>query len=59
MQYIPQSINLAHELAFCTPATEGAASLAIPGPAGPGTFWSVPQRIPDSPRLWLIRITGH
>jgi dihydrolipoamide dehydrogenase len=43
MQYIPQSINLAHELAFCTPETEGAASLAIPGPAGPGTFWSVPS----------------
>lgn len=42
MQYIPQSINLAHELAFCTSETEGAASLAIPGPAGPGTFWSVP-----------------
>jgi dihydrolipoamide dehydrogenase len=42
MQYIPQSINLAYELAFCTPETEGAASLAIPGPAGPGTFWSVP-----------------
>ena len=43
MQYIPQSINLAHELAFCTPESEGAASLAIPGPAGPGTFWSVPS----------------
>ncbi|HUT38745.1 MAG TPA: NAD(P)/FAD-dependent oxidoreductase [Methanoregula sp.] len=43
MRYIPQSINLAHELAFCTPETEGAASLAIPGPAGPGTFWSVPS----------------
>jgi dihydrolipoamide dehydrogenase len=43
MRYIPQSINLAHELAFCAPETEGAASLAIPGPAGPGTFWSVPS----------------
>jgi len=43
MQYIPQSINLAHELAFCAHETEGAASLVIPGPAGPGTFWSVPS----------------
>lgn len=43
MRYIPQSINLAHELAFCTHETEGAASFAIPGPAGPGTFWSVPS----------------
>jgi dihydrolipoamide dehydrogenase len=43
MQYIPRSINLSNELAFCTPESEGAASLAIPGPAGPGTFWSVPS----------------
>jgi dihydrolipoamide dehydrogenase len=43
MRYIPQSINLAHELAFCVHETEGAASLMIPGPAGPGTFWSVPS----------------
>ena len=43
MKYIPQSINLAHELAFCTRETEGTASLSIPGPAGPGTFWSVPS----------------
>ena len=43
MRYIPQSINLAHELAFCTPETEGGGSIMIPGPAGPGTFWSVPQ----------------
>jgi dihydrolipoamide dehydrogenase len=43
MRYIPQSINLAHELAFCTVETEGAGSIVIPGPAGPGTFWSVPQ----------------
>jgi dihydrolipoamide dehydrogenase len=38
---IPRSINLAHELAFCLTDSEGSASLAIPGPAGPGTFWSV------------------
>jgi dihydrolipoamide dehydrogenase len=43
MRYIPQSINLAHEIAFCAHETEGAASVAIPGPAGPGTFWSVPS----------------
>ena len=42
MKYIPQSINLAYELAFCNPEMAGTASLAIPGPAGPGTFWSVP-----------------
>lgn len=41
-RFIPRSINLTHELAFCGSAGERTASLAIPGPAGPGTFWSVP-----------------
>ena len=41
-QFIPQSINLSQELAFCISEKEGVASLAIPGPAGPGTFWEVP-----------------
>ena len=41
-RFIPQSISLSHELAFCTTGTEGTASMAIPGPAGPGTFWDVP-----------------
>ena len=42
-RFIPQSINLSQELAFCITERENAASLAIPGPAGPGTFWSVPS----------------
>jgi dihydrolipoamide dehydrogenase len=41
-QNIPRSINLTHELAFCINGTDGMGSLAIPGPAGPGSFWSVP-----------------
>jgi len=39
---IPRSINLTHELAYCINESEGVGSLAIPGPAGPGSFWSVP-----------------
>jgi len=39
---IPQALFLGHEIAFCGCRTEGSASLAMPGPAGPGTFWSVP-----------------
>jgi len=39
---IPQAIYLAHDLAFCGAGNEGSAALALPGPAGPGTFWSVP-----------------
>jgi len=42
-RFIPQSINLSQELAFCGNGKENLASLAIPGPAGPGTFWSVPS----------------
>jgi dihydrolipoamide dehydrogenase len=44
MEYtnIPRSMNLTHELAYCINETEGMGSLAIPGPAGPGSFWSVP-----------------
>jgi dihydrolipoamide dehydrogenase len=39
---IPRSISLTHELAYCINETDGMGSLAIPGPAGPGSFWSVP-----------------
>jgi dihydrolipoamide dehydrogenase len=42
-RYIPQSVNLTNELAFCIGSVEGTVKLAIPGPAGPGTFWSVPS----------------
>jgi dihydrolipoamide dehydrogenase len=38
---IPRSINLTHELAYCINETDGMGSLAVPGPAGPGSFWSV------------------
>ena len=41
-QNIPRSISLTHELAYCINESEGMGSLAIPGPAGPGSFWSVP-----------------
>ncbi len=40
-RFIPQSINLSQELAFCMTEKKDLASLAIPGPAGPGTFWNV------------------
>jgi dihydrolipoamide dehydrogenase len=42
-RFIPRSINLTHELAYCGVPGDGAAKLTIPGPAGPGTFWSVPS----------------
>nr|WP_321353444.1 NAD(P)/FAD-dependent oxidoreductase [uncultured Methanoregula sp.] len=40
---IPQAINLGYELAFCSDGSGTAKPLVLPGPAGPGTFWSVPD----------------
>ena len=42
-RHIPQSLNLTNELAFCIGSVEGTVKLTVPGPAGPGTFWSVPS----------------
>jgi len=39
---IPQALNLGYELAFCSDGNPKAKPLVVPGPAGPGTFWSVP-----------------
>lgn len=40
---IPQSMSLFNEYAFVETETSCAASASLPGPAGPGTFWSVPS----------------
>ncbi|MDP3563148.1 MAG: NAD(P)/FAD-dependent oxidoreductase [Methanoregula sp.] len=57
-RFIPQSINLSQELAFCITETEDMASLAIPGPAGPGTFWSVPSGTTGLAKLIFDPDTG-
>jgi len=44
LRFVPQSISLGHELAFCGNGSTTAGSIAIPGPAGPGSFWDVPYR---------------
>jgi dihydrolipoamide dehydrogenase len=41
-RFVPQSISLGHELAFCGGSSETSGAIAFPGPAGPGTFWDVP-----------------
>jgi len=58
-RYIPQSINLAHELAFCGTGGDQNASLAIPGPAGPGTFWSVPSGDTGLAKIMADPTTGE
>jgi dihydrolipoamide dehydrogenase len=57
-RFIPQSINLSQELAFCDQVTNNSGSLAIPGPAGPGTFWSVPAGNTGLAKIFLNRNDG-
>lgn len=40
---IPQSMSLFNEYAFVETDASCAATASLPGPAGPGTFWSVPS----------------
>jgi dihydrolipoamide dehydrogenase len=58
-RYIPRSINLAHELAYCITDGAGSASLAIPGPCGPGTFWSVPSGDTGLAKIMADPTTGE
>jgi dihydrolipoamide dehydrogenase len=39
---IPQSLSLLSECAFVNRERDSAASVVIPAPAGPGSFWQVP-----------------
>ena len=57
-RYIPQSVNLGHELAFCTTQSGTAASMAMPGLAGPGTFWHVPSGTTGLAKVMVEPDTG-
>jgi dihydrolipoamide dehydrogenase len=56
---IPRSINLTHELAYCINETDGMGSLAVPGPAGPGSFWSVPAGQTGLAKVFFDPQTGE
>jgi dihydrolipoamide dehydrogenase len=58
-RFIPQSINLSQELAFCIAEKKNMASLAIPGPAGPGTFWSVPSNTTGLAKIFVEPENGE
>ena len=57
-RFFPQSVNLANEHAFCDPATDGTMSVSLPGPAGPGTFWKVPNNTTGLSRVSVDPETG-
>lgn len=41
---IPQAIKLRNDLAFCGHHDQGGMKVTIPTPAGPGSFWAIPDR---------------
>ena len=56
---IPQSMNLYSEFAFVMPDDPESISVAMPGPAGPGTFWSVPQSMTGMGRVFFNPVNGR
>jgi dihydrolipoamide dehydrogenase len=42
-RFFPQYMSLINEFGFCKIESDSDVSLSVPGPAGPGSFWSVPK----------------
>jgi dihydrolipoamide dehydrogenase len=42
-RFFPQYMSLVNEFGFCSIESDSDVSLSVPGPAGPGSFWSVPK----------------
>ncbi len=42
-RFFPQYMSLANEFGFCSVESDTDVSVSMPGPAGPGSFWSVPK----------------
>ena len=57
-QFIPQAIALRHDIAFCGSLRGHVATVTAPGPAGPGSFWSVPTAATGSCRVAIDPETG-
>jgi Pyruvate/2-oxoglutarate dehydrogenase complex, dihydrolipoamide dehydrogenase (E3) component, and related enzymes len=55
---IPQSMNLFSEFSFVSRDAPESISVAMPGPAGPGTFWSVPQSMTGMGRVFFNPADG-
>ncbi len=44
LSYLPRSMSLGYEYAWIEPISDEGITYTLPGPAGPGTFWSLPER---------------
>ncbi|HUU76544.1 MAG TPA: NAD(P)/FAD-dependent oxidoreductase [Methanoregulaceae archaeon] len=56
---IPQSLNLFSELAFWERDNPNGITFSVPGPAGPGTFWSVPTGTTGLARITVDPDSGN
>ncbi|MBN2734682.1 MAG: NAD(P)/FAD-dependent oxidoreductase [Methanomicrobiaceae archaeon] len=57
-QFIPQSLKLFYEHSFCFKNREKTFDIGLPSPAGPGSFWSVPERNTGRSVISVEKATG-
>jgi len=57
--HIPQSMSLFNEYAFVAVDNPCAIVFSVPGPAGPGTFWSVPSGMTGFAKVGVDPDTGE
>lgn len=57
-RFVPQAIALRHDIAFCGRMKGKVATVSAPGPAGSGSFWSVPAAATGSCRVTIDPDTG-
>ncbi|GAA5261664.1 FAD-dependent oxidoreductase [Methanocalculus sp. MC3] len=59
LSYLPRSMSLGYEYAWIEPISDEGITYTLPGPAGPGTFWSLPERRTGISSLMVDEGTGR
>ncbi|HIJ06191.1 MAG: FAD-dependent pyridine nucleotide-disulfide oxidoreductase [Methanomicrobiales archaeon 53_19] len=59
LSYLPRSMSLGYEYAWMEPVSDEGITYTLPGPAGPGTFWSLPERRTGISSLMVDEETGE
>lgn len=59
LSYLPRSMSLGYEYAWIEPLSNEGITYTLPGPAGPGTFWSLPERRTGISSLMVDEKTGR
>lgn len=58
-EFIPQSLKLFYEHSFCFKNRGETHDISLPSPAGPGSFWSVPERNTGRSVISVEKATGN